>query len=257
MYPYIPIFGCKVSTYYLMAMFGLAAAMLTGVMRGRSKRFRAKPEDVFYTVLSAFLGAVIGAKIFQLVGLFVQYGSSPDFWTATNWKNMLMGTGVFYGGLIGGTIAVLVYIHIRKLDFWKMSDVMTPSVLVFHIFGRIGCYCAGCCYGMEDTYGFAVFEIINSPDGIPLVPVQLFEAVFNGVVLLVLLIIRPERIHKGILFPLYIISYAVGRFILEFFRGDTDRGIYLLSVSQWISLVALVLGFVLLKRIRKMKRASV
>jgi phosphatidylglycerol:prolipoprotein diacylglycerol transferase len=192
------------------------------------------------------IGAIVGAKLFQLIGFIIRDGSNPGFWTIENWKNMLPGGGVFYGGLIGGLIAALIYIRKNKLDFWEVTDILVPSVLLFHTFGRLGCFFAGCCYGGEATWGITFTHSLIAPKGVSLIPVQLFEAGFNLLVLIAILIVRPERKRPRILLPLYLMVYAIGRFVLEFFRGDIGRGIYLLSTSQWISLLIFPAGLALL-----------
>lgn len=244
MHPYIDFFGFKVSSYYLLVILGLLCAIILSIIRSKSKFFTTKSEDVFYAVLSAFLGAVSGAKIFQILGFIVRDGHSTEFWTIENWTRIFMGTGVFYGGLIGGSIAVLIYVRKKALIFQEVSDIMIPAVLLFNVFGRIGCYCAGCCYGIKNTFGINLFDIINSPNGESLVPVQLFEAMFNCIILILIVTIKPERKIKGILLPLYIIIHSVGRFVLEYFRGDVNRGVYILSTSQWISLCLLPVGII-------------
>lgn len=94
--------------------------------------------------------------------------------------------------------------------------------------------------------GFPFTNSLNAPNGIPFVPVQLFEAGFNLLFFIIILIVRPERKRPKILLPIYLIVYAAGRFMLEFLRGDIERGVFLLSVSQWISLLIIPTGIILL-----------
>ncbi|MCL1952665.1 MAG: prolipoprotein diacylglyceryl transferase, partial [Oscillospiraceae bacterium] len=110
----------------------------------------------------------------------------------------------------------------------------------FHACGRVGCFCAGCCYGREAAWGIAFTHAPGAPNGVPLVPVQLFEAGFNLLLMAAILIFKPERRRPGLLLPLYLAAYAAARFVLEFFRGDSGRGVLLLSTSQWISLLVIL-----------------
>ena len=196
--------------------------------------------------------APYGAKALQIIGHIIRGATQPGFWTLETWAAMLSGGGVFYGGLIGGLAAAFIYIRKYKLDPWDVTDILVPSVLLFHAFGRMGCFFAGCCHGRPADWGI-VFErsLACCANGVSLIPVQLFEAGFNLLVMTALLAIRPERKYPGILLPLYLILYAVGRFALEFFRGDAGRGIVLLSTSQWISVLILPTAIVLLWRIVK------
>jgi phosphatidylglycerol:prolipoprotein diacylglycerol transferase len=121
----------------------------------------------------------------------------------------------------------LAYIRKREIDFKDITDILVPSVLLFHVFGRLGCFFAGCCYGRETTWAIAINGLI---------PVQLIESGFNLLILMEILLFRPERERPGVLFPMYLTVYACGRFLLEFMRGDASRGAFLIfSTSQWIS----------------------
>lgn len=100
-----------------------------------------------------------------------------------------------------------------------------PAIPLFHIFGRIGCYTAGCCGGIG---GF---------------PLQLVEAAINLVIFSVLIMIQNRGAFKGRTIYCYFIMYPVCRFILEFFgeirkEGSSGR----CPVSQWISLIFLFIG---------------
>ena len=248
MYPYLDLFGRSVSAYMLSAIVGIVFALGLALLRRRAARFHTGAEDILFTVMVAVVGALFGAKAFQLAGFILRDGGSAGFWTLEHWKTLLPGVGVFYGGLIGGFAAVLIYIRKYKLDFWDVTDIMVPCVLLFCTFGRIGCFLAGCCYGCQADWGIVPQHGLE-----PLVPVQLFEAGFTLLTMAAFLIFRPERKRPGVLLPLYILIYAAGRFVLEFFRGDMHRGVYLLSVSQWISLLMIPAGIFLLTRINKQK----
>ncbi|MDR1629538.1 MAG: prolipoprotein diacylglyceryl transferase [Oscillospiraceae bacterium] len=241
MYPYLEVFGRAIPMYYLSAIVGLVFAMGLALFRRRAERFHTGTEDIVLMVLLAVIGALLGSKVFQLVGVIIRDGQTVGFWTLEHWKSLIPGVGVFYGGLIGGFIAVLIYIRKNKLDFWEIADILVPCVLLFCTFGRLGCFFAGCCYGRAADWGIMPRHGVE-----PLIPVQLFEAGFTFLTMAAMLIFRPERKRPGVLLPLYILIYAVGRFILEFFRGDMQRGVYLLSTSQWISLLMIPAGIFLL-----------
>ena len=231
-----------IDMYWLCVVVGIALATWLALRRRRANHFHVSAKDVLLTTLSCVVGGFIGAKVLQLCGLIIRYGVIPGFWTFENWKSMMPSAGVFYGGLIGGFFTGLLYVHKRKVDFREITDILMPALLLGHAFGRFGCFFAGCCYGRVADWGIALHG------DIPRIPVQLFEAGFDLLVMLAMLIFRPERKRPGILLPLYLIVYAAGRFILEFFRGDEGRGIVLLSTSQWISLLIFPIGIMLLWR---------
>ena len=232
--------------YWLCGLVGLLLAYGLAFLRRKTGRFKTGADDLVHTLLLCLVGAMLGAKLFQMVGFIAKHITHPGFWTLQTWGRMMGGGGVFYGGLIGAFAAMFLYVRHYKLDFRDVTDILVPSVLLFHAFGRVGCFCAGCCYGKEAAWGVVFEHSLGAPNGVPLIPVQLFEAGFNLLVLAAMLIIRPERKRPGSLLPLYLIAYAIGRFVLEFFRGDENRGVFLLSTSQWISLAILPAAIALL-----------
>ena len=137
------------------------------------------------------------------------------------------------------------------------SDIASPLVAalaLFHIFGRIGCFLQGCCYGIPTQKGLAVIyqrsEI--APNDIPLFPVQLIEAGAEAAIFVLLLYHLKKRIRGSALTAIYLLSYGVSRFVLEFFRGDSYRGmLYGLSQSQYISILGIVVGSAIVSASRR------
>jgi len=239
---YIEISGVIISLYWPSALVGIALATGLALFRCRAERFHTPAKRIVGTIFLSLLGGLLGAKLFQIIGYVIRDGSNPGFWTAENWIWMIPGVGVLYGGLFGGLAFALLYIRRKKLDFVDVTDILVPPLLLFFTFGRFGCFFAGCCHGLPADWGY---------NGI--IPVQLFEAGFTLLFMTILLILRPERKQPGILLPLYLMVYAVGRFILEFFRGDIGRGVFLLSTSQWISLLVFPAGLLLLRWVKRRK----
>ena len=243
--------------YWLCGFVGLILASGLAMLRRRAARFHTPANDVLHMILLCVVGALIGAKLLQVIGLIISHANQPGFWTIETWLGIASGGGVFYGGLIGGGAAGAIYIRKYKLDAHDILDILVPSVLLFHAFGRVGCFFAGCCHGSEAAWGITFTQSLGAPNGVPLIPVQLFEAGFNLLLLAAMLMFRPERKYPGLLLPLYLTAYAAARFILEFFRGDLGRGILVLSTSQWISLLILPAAVVLMvKTISKAKHRS-
>jgi phosphatidylglycerol:prolipoprotein diacylglycerol transferase len=240
MYPFLHVLGREVPMYWLCGVIGMLSAGVLAMLRRRAARFRTPADDVLHVMLLGLAGALAGSKVFQAIGLVVTQAARPGFWTLANWTAIAYSGGVFYGGLIGGVAAAAIYIRKYNVDFRDVTDILVPSVLLFHAFGRVGCFCAGCCYGREAAWGVAFTHSLGAPNGVPLVPVQLFEAGFNLLLMAAMLLFRPERKRPGLLLPLYLLAYAAARFALEFFRGDIGRGVLLLSTSQWISLLVIL-----------------
>lgn len=139
---------------------------------------------------------------------------------------------VFYGGLLGVILAISLYTRKDRDLRTRIYHMVTPAFPLFHGFGRIGCFMAGCCYGIPLPAPITFFGMFT----LDRLPVQIFEAVFEFVLFAVLLVVEKRRPQTDIL-KVYLLAYAVFRFAIEFFRGDVVRGIFLgLSTAQWVSL---------------------
>ena len=137
---------------------------------------------------------------------------------------------------------------------YRVFRVLLPLVPLVHGFGRVGCFLTGCCYGVPSRFGIAFSHSPIAPNGVRLLPVQLIEAACEGVLFFALT--RPGAQRRGgrWMLGVYLASYGVLRFILEFFRGDDYRGFLgALSLSQVISIATLLLAAALLipKRTQK------
>lgn len=251
MYPYINILGRDVGLYGLMALLGalVCGGYLYITYRG-GKAGRLRGDDLLHVLLLAVLGAMVGAKVLSIVAqLPIVIPLIVQNWEVLRHHPMdvlvlLAGGMVFYGGFIGGAVAVFWYCRRYNVSIKVVCGIFTPAVPLFHTFGRIGCFLGGCCFGIPVSWGVVYPEHSpGAPSGIPLLPIQLIEAGCNFILFIVLAIVsrrlRPAR--KWMTLPVYMVCYGVLRFVLEFFRGDIMRGVYLLSTSQWISL-ALVVG---------------
>jgi len=227
---YLYILGNPFPMYSIMALFGIAFVVAIGMAKRRA--FGLRKRDILLLAAFATIGAFLGAKLFSVIGQIFRHADNPDFWTWATWKHMLNAGFVFYGGLIGGFALAALWAKIGRIDMKRVFDIAAYAAFAFQSLGRFGCYFAGCCYGVLLSGG-AQF------------PVQIFEAGFCFLALLAFLIIRPERRWPSLqLFPVYLIIYSAGRFVLEFFRGDANRGVWILSTSQWIGLALIALAVV-------------
>lgn len=217
----------------------------------RSAKYNIKIEDTLYALLFGLAGALIGAKIlFLIVNLKDIWEYRSLFWENPGlYLNALFGGGlVFYGGLIGGCIFIYLYCKKYKIPYLKILDLLTPSIALAHGFGRIGCFLAGCCYGLpvQGSLGIAFTNSPVAPNNIPLFPVQLLESGFNFALCAVLLIYARKNKSLGKVSGLYLLIYSIARFLLEFLRSDNARGfLFGISTSQLISIFLLPIGFVL------------
>ncbi|HJZ78061.1 MAG TPA: prolipoprotein diacylglyceryl transferase [Vicinamibacterales bacterium] len=229
----------------------LAAAYLLGLQLARV-RARARGLDanrVLDLGIYIIISALIGAKLLLLVTDFRTFTSNPR-----ELLTLARSGGVFYGGLILAVTVALLYIRKIGLPLWTTCDVFAPGIAVGHVVGRFGCLFAGCCYGKPTTMPWGItftdpFAAANvgTPLNVPLHPTQLYEAGAELLILIVLLTTEPKgRSYPGRTFWLYMLLYAISRFIIEFFRGDERGAVGVFSTSQFISILLAPLAVVML-----------
>lgn len=227
--------------YGLMIAIGVIMAYVTAEYRGKKKGIN--PDILFTFTIWSLLGGILGAKVLYVLTDLKGIIANP--------KSLLdIGNGfVVYGGIIGGIITAWVFCRVKKLDHWQYFDLALPSVALAQGFGRIGCFLAGCCYGQEthSAFGITFHDSAYAPNGISLVPTQLISSGLNFLHFAVLIWIGRKYKKGGVVTACYLIFYSVGRFVLEMFRGDLERGsVGSLSTSQFISLFIVAVGIVLL-----------
>jgi phosphatidylglycerol:prolipoprotein diacylglycerol transferase len=219
----------------------LAAAYLLGLRlaMARAKKRGLDEARVLDLGIYIIISALVGAKLLLLVTDFHTFAADPR-----ELLTLARSGGVFYGGLILAVVVALWYIRRIGLPLWTTCDVFAPGIALGHVVGRFGCLFAGCCYGRPTTRPWGItftdpFAAANvgTPLGVPLHPTQLYEAGAEFVILLVLLWSEKKgRPFAGRTFWLYMLLYAISRFIIEFFRGDERGSVGIFSTSQFISI---------------------
>ncbi len=244
MVPIFNIFGKEISVYMLMALIGALAVIFVAYKLAES--YGADDLIMLNATLFAGIGVILGGHLLfgitnikHFGAVFSKVDGVESFLSAVK---SLFGGSVFYGGLLGAMLAVVIYLKLKKVRVLTYTDVLAPCIPMFHFFGRLGCFLSGCCFGVECSVGF-VYENAAVPmaNGVRRFPVQLVEAVLNLALCVVLFYLLKKRRCKGRLINIYLAVYPVYRFILEYFRGDDYRGfLFGLSTSQLISLLLLV-----------------
>lgn len=224
-------YGLLLAAAYLL---GLKLAMIRAQARGLDA---ARVLDLgIYIIISA----LIGAKLLLLITDYRAFVSDPR-----ELLTLARSGGVFYGGLILAVVVALWYVRKVGLPLWTTCDVFAPGIALGHVIGRFGCLFAGCCYGKPTTLPWGITftspeaaKNVGTPLGAPLHPTQLYEAGAEFLILTLLLATERRRgPFAGRTFWLYVLLYAISRFIIEFFRGDERGNVGILSTSQFISIV--------------------
>ena len=222
--------------YGLMIAIGILSAILVAGIR--AKRSKHLSVDLIYAIaLVALIFGFIGAKLLYVIVELRAFIDNP--------MNVLSGSGfVVYGGIVLGTLAVIVYCRIKKVNFLEYFDLLAPSISIAQGFGRLGCLLAGCCYGREtdSIFGIIFHDSPIAPNNIKLIPTQIMSSAGNFTIAIMLIIFAQKNKKHGRVGALYLILYSVGRFIVEFFRNDFRGTIWFMSTSQFISIFILLLG---------------
>ncbi len=240
MHPIIFEFGSvAVYSYGFMIALGALAGVIYMAVQGK-KEVGLTFDQANTLFMLIFVAAFAGGKFF----LFFE---DPEFYYKNPVK-LLTGRGfVFYGSFLFAVPVMLWYFRQQKLHTYAMLDVMAVTTCLVHAFGRLGCFLAGCCYGKPTASVMGVTftndVCFAKPLHTPLHPTQLYEAFFILAVMSVLLFLRSRRKFYGQLFFIYLLAYASGRFVIEYFRGDLSRGFIIdgyLSNSQLFAIFIFV-----------------
>ena len=200
----------------------LALAFLAGIWTAgrRAPRNGIAGEKIADIGLWLIVGAVVGART-----LFVISYWREEFAGKPLWEIFMVQHGglVYYGGLIGATLAGVLYARARNLPLWKVADILAPSIALGYVFGRIGCLMNGCCYGRACSLPWAIrFPEGNplNPPTFPVHPTQIYESLLSlGFYFALALLYRRKR-FDGQVFATYLMGYALLRSFVEMFRGD-------------------------------------
>lgn len=262
MCPEVDFFGVSLPAYGLCSFVGfwLSIALSCILLRKSNIRY----WNFFLTSLVAVVGLFVGShllygltRIEEIVQVLKNSGEYGSFLEICSEVSFYFSGMVFYGGMYGLLIFGVLFAKIRKYPVREICDVYAVVIPLFHIFGRIGCFFAGCCYGKRWQYGISGRVIA---DGIKeharRVPIQLIEAAILCLLFAVMLVLFTKNQFSRNLIFIYLCAYAVIRFVLEFFRGDEIRGFVLyFSTSQWISVFTVLwVSIYLLLRKKKNKQ---
>ncbi len=232
MFPSFELLGIEISMYALCMAAGLILASAISVVRIKKRRLSV--TNALIMIAAAFLAGIIGAK---LLFVFVTYDirTIVEAVLRADYHFFLNSGLVYYGGLIAGIGGAALAAKRIGVNFAEYTDAAIPTLPLAHALGRVGCFCAGCCYGME--YHGCLAVRFPELGGVETLPIQLIEAAGNVALFVFLMLLTRRRRHGYTTLFAYLGLYSMERFILEFFRGDDIRGMFGgLSTSQWISI---------------------
>lgn len=244
------LFGINITYYGIIISIAFIVAILLAIYT--SKKRGIKSDDIITLALYVIPLSILGARTYFVIFSGYSY-SFLEFFEIWN------GGMAILGGVIGGVIGVLLYSFIHKKNFLTICDVAAPSLIIGQAIGRIGCYFAGCCYGIETTDpALQWFPFSVQIEGVWHLSTMFYESLWCFICFFVVLYIFKKFKTNGVATCSYLILYGVGRAIIETFRGES---LYLFStgikVSQALAILIAVVGIIGLILIYTKKKKSV
>ncbi len=225
--------------YSLTIMLAVIAAVVIARRRAISRGFVI--DDLYSATIWMVLGGVIGARLFHVIDHWSYYSTDPSMIF-----QIQQGGLAIWGALAGGTAATVIFARIKHMPLKRIGDVMAPALLVGQIIGRLGCIVNGDAYGGVTSlpWGFIYIHpdamIPASLVGVPTHPYPVYEMLWNGMALLVILKLERHFKQDGLLFLAYVEFYSLARFVLTFVRQETIT----VGGLQQAQVVALVVFFI-------------
>lgn len=292
----IPFLNLPVHTYGALYVLGLLVGMFVAYRLAlRDGKYQ---DDVSDFGFWALLGSLIGARILFIIVEAQYYFVEEPFTQIPGTKISIptilalwKGGFVFWGGAVGGVVALILFCRKRNIPMAAFADYCAPGLALGHAIGRIGCVAGGCCYGYAtyhlDQAGRVIADspfALSFPEGsiafgslfsqaqgktlelmqqlnttLPLFPVQILESVLNIAIFFILMGLMPLKRAHGQITLIYFILYSIMRSFTETFRGDSARGFVIdnvLSTSQFISLIMSTLALVLIVILSKRNKTG-
>lgn len=214
--------------YGLMYVVAIIVGILLTYREVKRKKMDLSLDDVLDFVLISVPLGIAFARLYYVVFEWSNYATDPVkiFFI---WEGGL----AIHGGIIGGILAVFLYIKWKKLKFWQFTDAVVPSLVLGQAFGRFGNFMNGDAYGRETDWPTGMRFPSNTPAGReypsqdepgwsnPIHPSMLYELVGNLAIFATLWILRTKGYRDGFITCLYFVLYSILRFAVELTRGDS------------------------------------
>lgn len=204
--------------------FGLLVALgfVTGLWAASRKARAAglNPELPYDLAPWLIGGGLLGARLLYVISYWQRdFAGQPFGEIFALWKGGL----VYYGGLLGATVAGVIVVLRRRLPLWRVADCLAPGIALGQVFGRVGCLLNGCCFGREAAVPWAIrYPATHSTFPLLVHPAQVYESLLNLAFFAALMGLHRRRKFDGQVFAAYLIGYAFIRSFAEYFRGDYE-----------------------------------
>jgi phosphatidylglycerol:prolipoprotein diacylglycerol transferase len=212
----------------------------------RAKRVGIHPDTIIDLGPWLLVGAILGARTMYVVSYWNEsFAGRPLTEIFMVWHGGL----VYYGGLIGASLAGVLFAALKKLPLWTLADIVAPSIALGSFFGRWGCLLNGCCYGRPTTMPWGI-QFPKGHETYPnyVHPTEIYDSLLNLCLYMSLAWLFRRKTFDGQVFAVYLICYAVLRSFVELFRGDYTPAHYWggLTPGQIVSIATILVGMLLL-----------
>jgi phosphatidylglycerol:prolipoprotein diacylglycerol transferase len=216
-----------IRAYGTMMMLAFAAGIAWAVREARRRGL--DPGLILDLAVWIMVSGIVFARaIFIALDPALTWRDLPYIWR---------GGLSFHGGLIGGVLAALVFVRLKRIRFWTLADTCAPSIALAYGIARIGCLLNGCCYGRPATLPWGI--VCVDPDtGVatpPSHPTQVYSALASWALFAALVVFARRSKLSGSVFLLYLMAYGVIRFLIEYLRrGVTAQPLHVRSLA-WLT----------------------
>ena len=239
--PIIFNFGAFQFRWYSLAIIlAIVAALFITTSLGKKKGIA--DGEIYTLAMWAIAGGIVGARLFHVVDQFAYYSANP-----LQILQFQQGGLAIWGALVGGGVATFLYARVRHIPLGRLADALAPALLVAHIIGRVGCIINGDAYGgvTDLPWGFIYTHpdalIPSSLMGQPTHPYPVYEMIWNGLALFIVVKLAHSFKKDGLIFLSYLSLYSLGRFILTFVRQETTL-VGGLQQAQIMALIVMIIS---------------
>lgn len=237
----------------------LALAFLVGIFLAikKAEKRGIDSNTIVNLAFIVMISAIVGSRLFYVLFHLNEFKGRWIYTFLPVQPDGTIGLGglIFLGGFIGALVSGAVYVHIKKISFWKVVDSVAPSLALGLFFGRIGCYLNGCCYGKECDLPWGVIFPPNSPAGfemgdIAIHPTQLYSSAYALIIFIILMLLDKTERFDGFLSGIFLILYGVSRFVVDFFRFYESQMFLIdgIGFNQVLSILLVIAGIIVLIR---------
>lgn len=230
----------------------LAAAFIVGILLAikKAEKRGIGSETMVNLAFIVMISAIVGSRLFYVLFHLDEFRGRWQYTFLPVQADGTIGLGglIFLGGFIGALLSGAIYVHLKKISFWRVADSVAPSLALGLFFGRIGCFLNGCCFGRACDLPWGVVFPPHSPAGyqmgdVHIHPTQLYSSAYALLIFGILMLLDRKQRYDGFLFGVFLAFYGIARFTVDFFRYYENQMFLIggIGFNQLVS-IALVIG---------------